>query len=167
VVKDHGHGLLKLVEKAQRQKRRDERPAGRRQQAPYDEYWVMADVDAHTQAEVISALATASENGIWVALSNPCIELWLLWHIRDWERHLSRYEAQKLAKQELRCGKALTAEAIAVLLKRHEDAAKRARRQAERHQYDGSWVHKNPASTAWELVASIRQMPRGNSPGLH
>ena len=49
-----------------------------------DEFWVMLDTDHHFQpnhiAGTIQALKLAREAGFFLAVSNPCFELWLLLH---------------------------------------------------------------------------------------
>lgn len=47
----------------------------------YDEVWCVFDVDQH--ALIAGALVAAKRESIGVAVSNPCFELWLLWHLGD------------------------------------------------------------------------------------
>jgi len=47
----------------------------------YDEVWAVFDVDEHPR--VAEARVMARDNDILLAVSNPCIELWLLLHFRD------------------------------------------------------------------------------------
>lgn len=47
----------------------------------YDEVWCVFDVDEHPL--LADALQQARDNGIRVALSNPCFELWLFLHFAD------------------------------------------------------------------------------------
>ena len=46
----------------------------------FDSVWCVSDVDEHPLAE---AVQMARDNGIRLAISNPCFELWLLLHFRD------------------------------------------------------------------------------------
>jgi hypothetical protein len=48
-------------------------------QAPYDEVWAVIDEDQHTTLK--EALALARREGVKVAISKPCFELWLLLHV--------------------------------------------------------------------------------------
>jgi hypothetical protein len=54
--------------------------------------WAMFDVDAHPK--VMEAWNRAQANGVRVACSNPCLELWTLLHFSDSDGPLSRSEAQ-------------------------------------------------------------------------
>lgn len=47
----------------------------------YDEVWVLVDVDEHTTLD--DALLEARANGIPAIVSNPCFEIWLIWHYED------------------------------------------------------------------------------------
>lgn len=49
----------------------------------YDETWVVVDVDDHSTLE--SALTRARRLGIPVVVSNPCFEIWLIWHYESCE----------------------------------------------------------------------------------
>jgi len=48
----------------------------------YDEVWAAMDWDGRTD-EVRQAMSLAARSGVKVALSNPCFEVWLLWHFTD------------------------------------------------------------------------------------
>ena len=48
---------------------------------PDDEVWCVFDVDDH--ARIGDARQMARDNGLDLAVSNPCIELWLLLHFRE------------------------------------------------------------------------------------
>jgi hypothetical protein len=47
----------------------------------FDEVWCVVDVDDHKHLK--EAVVTANDNGIKVAVSNPCFELWLVLHFRE------------------------------------------------------------------------------------
>ncbi|MEX1041366.1 MAG: RloB family protein [Pirellulaceae bacterium] len=48
---------------------------------PGDQVWAVFDTDDH--ANLANSIQMARDNGIHVALSNPCFELWLLLHFQD------------------------------------------------------------------------------------
>lgn len=54
---------------------------------PYDEVWLVFDVDVHSgggrMQQVIETAEDARRRGWGVAVSNPCFELWLLLHVSD------------------------------------------------------------------------------------
>jgi RloB-like protein len=62
----------------------------------YDSVWCAIDFDQHPN--IPEALQMASRNGIKVALSNPCFELWLILHLRDAPGMIHRHAAQSLLK---------------------------------------------------------------------
>ena len=84
VVVDPEHGVpLTLVRRAKEARLDAERRAAREgdDNVAYDEVWCVFDTDDHPHLE--DACQMARDNGIDVALSNPCFELWLLLHFRD------------------------------------------------------------------------------------
>jgi hypothetical protein len=78
---------MELVQRAINQRGEDQRDARRGLGAAYDEYWCVFDVDVHPR--VAEALELAFSRDIFVALSNPCIELWLILHFRNWTAYIS------------------------------------------------------------------------------
>ena len=78
------HGVPKtLVELAKQYKEDAEAEAARERDdnLAYDSVWCVFDIDEHPR--VGEAKEMARDNGIRLAISNPCIELWLLLHFRD------------------------------------------------------------------------------------
>jgi len=66
--------------------------------AEYDEVWCVFDVDAHPKIK--TAIKTADENGIDVALTNPCFEFWLLLHfVRFGTTNQTRHQVQRKLRQ--------------------------------------------------------------------
>jgi hypothetical protein len=82
VAEEHGVPRT-LVEIAKKYKREAEDQAARERDDNllYDSVWCVFDVDTHPR--VADAKEMARDNGIELAISNPCIELWLLLHFRD------------------------------------------------------------------------------------
>ena len=48
-----------------------------------DELWVMIDVDRWNKSTLQEIAKEARQKGYRLAISNPCFELWLLLHFRD------------------------------------------------------------------------------------
>jgi hypothetical protein len=71
------------VETAKRKKHLANAEANREgdENLAYDSVWCVFDVDSHHH--IADAKQMASDNGIHLAISNPCFELWLLLHFRD------------------------------------------------------------------------------------
>lgn len=143
-----------MVEHAVAAKKRDERDAKRGRGKPYDEIWCVFDVDEHPNIAVAQAMA--EQNGISLAVSNPCIELWFLLHFTNRFAYLDRHEAQRLVRTHLGSGKVLHDTALETLVARIDDATARAWKLEEKHDGDGSEPGANPSSGIWRLVEAIR-----------
>ena len=107
----HGNGLVKIntisgvgvpftiVEEAKRVKKDLLKKAKRSKDsfAMAFEVWGMFDVDQHPR--IGDAKYMARDNGIFLCISNPCIELWAILHIEDQNACIHRHNAQrKLSK---------------------------------------------------------------------
>ena len=114
----------------------------------------MFDVDEHPN--LAAAVELACRNGIEVAVSNPCLELWFLLHFEESSAFLDRKEAQRRAQAYLRSGKLLTEAALEELAVRHDDAVGRAIKLDAKHRGDGSPDGANPSSNVWRLIDLIR-----------
>lgn len=60
-----------------------------------DYSWTVCLVDCDNHESLPNALSLAAEKSIQVLVSNPCFELWLLWHLEDWSRHGSARDIQE------------------------------------------------------------------------
>jgi len=114
----------------------------------------MFDIDAHPNMAEASQKAMA--NGIGLAISNPCLELWFILHFEDRTAYLSRHDAQSRSSELLACGKNLSRQAMGLLFDQYEDAQARAHRLDAKHEGDGSPARSNPSSSVWALIESIR-----------
>lgn len=65
----------------------------------WDEVWAVFDVDDHPNVAEAKQLATA--NGIYLAVSNPCFELWALLHFADQRAHIERGKLRAMLQQHL------------------------------------------------------------------
>lgn len=63
------------------------------------EVWCVSDMDDHPG--VSQEIQRAKDNGLYFALSNPCVELWGYLHYRQNDAPRSRHEMQKLLAQEM------------------------------------------------------------------
>lgn len=150
------HGTpLALVERAAEEKRANERAAKRGRGRAHDEVWCVFDVDVHPH--LAEAIEMATRNGINLAISNPCIELWFLLHFIEQTAYIDRRAAQKAAQSHLNCDKCLTDTALELLDEGFELAKGRARRLEEKHRGDGTPAPGNPSSGIWRIVDAIAQ----------
>lgn len=126
--------------------------------ADVDEYWCVFDVEAPTpHPRVREAIQRATANGLHVAVSNPCFELWLLLHCGDRTAYLTTGQA----KDAWAAAAATTPRLDPWCVAARADAVSRARRLAERHGADReSTPDDNPSSTVYLLVESVEQSPR-------
>jgi hypothetical protein len=83
-----------LVERAVELKDAAEKDAKSRrdENLSYDEVWCVFDIDEHPG--VPDAKQQARDNGIELAISNPCFELWMLLHFRDQRAYIDRSAVQ-------------------------------------------------------------------------
>ena len=89
--------------------KRSEAKEARRGRAS-DEYWCVIDVDQH--ANLGPAVEKAITNGISVAASNPCVELWFILHYQHQAAEIDRKRAQAISKELLKCDKVLDERAL-------------------------------------------------------
>ncbi|MGA8364254.1 MAG: RloB family protein [Solirubrobacteraceae bacterium] len=146
---------MTLVERAVARKKHEEREERRERGKAHDEVWCVFDVDTHPKRE--EAVELAQRHDIKVAISNPCFELWLMLHYQDQTASIKVREVQKLAKSHLKCGKALSPQALDSLASRYDEAVKRAKALDKKHEGDDSPPGTNPSSEVWKLVERIRK----------
>jgi RloB-like protein len=80
----HEHGVPKTLVKTAKEYKKEAADAARKEDdenLAFDGVWCVFDVDDHPQ--IADARQMARDNGIELAISNPCFELWLLLHFRD------------------------------------------------------------------------------------
>lgn len=95
-IQGNGETPKTIVERAvlvKRQNARDARRAGDTS-ILYDEIWCVFDIDGHPL--VPDALQQARANGLKVAVSNPCFELWLVLHFQDQRAFIDRHAIQRV-----------------------------------------------------------------------
>lgn len=153
------HGTpLPLVEHAVDRKRTDHREEQKGRGTAPAETWCIFDTDEHPS--IPEALDLATRNGIAVAISNPCLELWFLIHFQDQTAWIHRHAAQSAAGRFLSGGKSLTPGDLAKLQDRHSEARTRAQALTVMHEHNSNPPSENPGSSVWRLVDSIAQPTR-------
>lgn len=96
-----------------------------------DYSWTVCLVDYDNHETLQDALRLASKKNIRVLVSNPCFELWLLWHLEDWHRHSSSRDIQaRLAKLKVLQDKSLTS---SFPIGRYADARARSDKVSPEH----------------------------------
>jgi hypothetical protein len=131
---------------------------------PYDQVWCVFDTETKlTQVArpgLSDALNIAREGEIKCAVSNPCVELWILWHYQDQNGWISSDQAQRLCRDlgithDAR-GKHLS-DANSLVAMRYSEAKRRAEGADEKHQRDGTIKpeDRNPSSGIYQLIDAI------------
>ena len=143
------------------EKAREIRKRGRADMAARDEVWVVFDRDEHP--EVPSALLQARDNGLGVAFSNPCFELWPLLHVGDhsaWSERGALQSRLRAAHPRYNHDKGARIE-WDQLFPAHGDALRRAIQIHLRAIGAGDHL-TNPTTTAWMLVERVRNANDGH-----
>jgi hypothetical protein len=125
------------------------------EEAEIDEFWCVFDVEwPQNHPGLKKAVQQARVNGINLAVSNPCFELWLILHFKDQTAWLENGDARRLRRQLDGSGdKGLDA---AKYMSLTADAARRAAELDRRHLRDGTvFPHDNPSSGMHQLLAAI------------
>lgn len=114
----------------------------------FDSVWIVVDVDQH--ATLNSCLTAAAKEKIGVVISNPCFEIWLVWHLRDHRRPETTPGIQEVLKSAGHPGKSLSTN---FPVHKFETASARAR-QADPTCKVGS-VGSNPSSSMDQLIGHL------------
>jgi hypothetical protein len=135
----------------ERRKAEDDAQRQRDENLRWDEVWAVFDMDDHPNVAEAKQLATA--NGIRLAVSNPCFELWALLHFVDQQAHIERGKLRPVLQPHLP-----GYEKVLVFAKLHpgyDEAVRRARElddAAERAGRPG----RNPTTSVHLLTEIIR-----------
>lgn len=148
------HGVPKtLVETAKRYKREAELEAKRKRDdnLSYDAVWCVFDVDVHPG--VPDAVQMARDNGIDLAISNPCFELWLLLHFRDSPGMQSPHRVQRMLKVHVPDYNKNVE--FSTYSDGYKSAATRAERMDGAAESDGE-PGRNPTTSVYKLTDLVR-----------
>jgi hypothetical protein len=120
-----------------------------------DEVWAVFDRDTHPRFD--EAIALCKKHGVEVARSNPCFEVWLILHIRDYQKPDNCATVQALLatlcpEYDPNKGKVPDCDA---LLKSLDQAEQRAHAQLDRRSAEGT-PFGNPSTTVFLLTKAIR-----------
>lgn len=118
----------------------------------YDQVWCVFDVDEHPKLD--EAIDMARANGIELAISSPCFELWLLLHFRENPGAQHRHDMQAMMKTFVASyDKKID---FSIYEPRYMDAMQRALRLQRACDDDGE-PHRNPSTGVPQLTEVIRQ----------
>ena len=144
-----------VVERAVELKKKAEQEARRSRDAfrKYDEAWCVFDVDAHPNLN--EAKQQAQANGLLLAVSNPCFELWLILHFQDQHGHIERVHARAECRWHMP-GYDKDAP-IQILMPRYTEAVQRAN-DLDRWQIDQGRPGANPSTGVHKLTERIKEL---------
>jgi hypothetical protein len=150
-----GEGAPKTIVESAKKRKQDAENRARRENDEnlrFDQVWCVFDVDQH--ANIPDAKQMARDNGIELAISNPCIELWLWLHFAEQPGMRDRRDLQRMMAQHIRnYDKHVNYSDYA---SGYESAVQRALRldaEAEADNEQG----RNPSTGVWRLTESIRR----------
>lgn len=116
----------------------------------YDAVWAVFDVDEHPN--IPEARVMARHNGIEVAVSNPCFELWLYLHFKDQPGMQHRHDLQKLLEKIVPgYDKHID---FSIYAPGYVDARRRAKKLDQQAEIDDD-PSRNPTTGFWRLTESI------------
>ncbi|MDF1488039.1 RloB family protein [Tessaracoccus caeni] len=121
-----------------------------------DQYWCVFDVETPPVPGLVQALQTAYDNGLRVAVSNPCFELWLLLHHEVQRGYLTSADAYRRRRMlDKADDKHIDGESY---VGRRSVAVRRAKELRAKHEKDGtSSPGDNPSSTFDQFVEALEQ----------
>lgn len=120
--------------------------AERNKDEEVDECWCIFDVEWPTNHPNLNAsISLAQANGIGLAISNPCFEVWLILHHQDFNKFSDSSAVVSIScALDGRTNKSIDA---SFYMPFRKEAARRARLLEARHKGDGTgFPHNNPSS---------------------
>ncbi len=121
-----------------------------------DQVWAVFDRDEHEKFE--EAVHLCETNGIGVARSNPCFEVWLILHEQDYDRQDGRHQVQnelQILRPEYEQGGAKVPK-CEEMVDRVKDAEERGEVLLQRREDEGD-PHGRPSTTVGRLTKAIRE----------
>ena len=123
-----------------------------------DSAWAMFDRDVHVRFAEARDLARG--NGIGLAVSDPCFELWGIFHYRDQDAPLDRHECQRMLEELCpgyeRTGRKLFGDRQRIE-QHYGDAVRRARQSLKNRSSEGN-PGGNPSTTVHCLTEHLRRV---------
>lgn len=133
----------------------------------WNSVWAITDVDDFG-GELQRATSAAVAGGVDLCISNPCFEIWLLWHVKACGSALSNKQVQELARsQGLMEGKKGKNIVISQIAGRYSVASMRSKEVRRQHSRDGKTSPRDiPASSVDVLVDSLIEAQKRRDPSF-
>jgi hypothetical protein len=131
------------------------RAVARKKDPEIDECWCVFDVEwPKNRPNLSDAVDLARAHNIGLAISNPCFELWLILHHRDYNKFADTNVVQHECRSIYgRPGKSIDAD-FYMPLRKH--AVRRALALAARHEKNGTvFPRNNPSSSMPDLLSAL------------
>ena len=123
--------------------------------------WAVFDRDEHPRFEEARQLAQSA--GIRLATSNPCFELWAVFHYQDHAAPIGRHDCQRLLEKlckGYRVGRGKVFNDQDAIRANHDAAVQRAKRSLREREMEGH-SGGNPSTSMHLLMESIRRQGHG------
>lgn len=154
MIIDDRHGTpLTLVRHAVVERDRCLKDERRGRGTGYDSYWCVLDVDEHP--DLAEARRLAQQNGINLAVSNPCIELWFVLHAEDQRAHIDRHQIQRRSAELFGFDKRPDTDTLTRFSARYPEAQARAGALDDMHRRNQSPEGSNPSTSIPPLIDII------------
>ena len=152
IAEEHGvPATLVRIAKQQKQEAKARAEREKDENLAYDSVWCVFDVDEHPSIGEAEGLARSSE--IQLAISNPCVELWLLLHFRDNPGMQDRKAIERKLKAHVpNYDKHVD---YAVYAAGYSQAVTRATRM-DKDAVEANDAHRNPTTGVYRLTELIR-----------
>ena len=118
--------------------------------------WAVFDRDEHERFD--KALHLAQQHGICVAVSNPCFELWAVFHYQDHAAPIDRHDCQRLLAQlcaGYQADRGKLFKDTEVIRSNHDAAVQRGKQSLHDRKEEGD-PQGNPSTSMHVLMESIR-----------
>lgn len=136
-----------------------------------DQIWAVFDKDEFPDKDYNDAIELAQKNGIKVAYSNECFELWFLLHFEDYSAGGTRWDYYRKLSDDKMLGKLVSnkydpngkkkgvGKKIYETINKNYDVAKsRAEKLVKKLENNPRYSDKKPFTNVYELVESIRNI---------
>ena len=123
--------------------------------------WAVFDRDDHPRFD--QALRLAQQTGINVAVSNPCFEIWAVFHYRDHAGPIKAHGCQRLLEQlceSYQKGSGKLFKDADVIRTKHDAAVQRGKQSLHDREKEGD-PRGNPSTSMHVLMESIRTQDSG------
>ncbi|RMI42228.1 RloB domain-containing protein [Actinomadura harenae] len=152
-----GRDPLKTVNHALRLRENSEKAARSKRDSflKIDHVWCVVDVDDHTTLD--GALRLAKRNDVHLIVSNPCFEIWLLWHYQDFASQTNRFDLPKKLDGHIPGYSKKKAIPTGFPFGEAEHSAAKKRALCCDPQHDAPCRQgRNPSSNVWLAVEAVR-----------